>query len=96
MRGFTTVRDLGGPSFALKRAIDEGVVIGPRIYPSGAMITTTGTNGELLRLSGRRNPYPGRLGVVQEAHSPICCWSMAIRWRTSSSSKTPARTSWSP
>src|SRR5260221_14137090 len=33
MRGFTTVRDLGGPVFGLKRAIDEGVMIGPRIYP---------------------------------------------------------------
>jgi len=32
MRGFTTVRDLGGPVFGLKRAIDEGVVVGPRIY----------------------------------------------------------------
>lgn len=39
MRGFTTVRDLGGPSFDLKRAIDEGVIEGPRIFPSGAMIT---------------------------------------------------------
>ena len=39
MRGFTTVRDLGGPVFGLKRAIDEGVTIGPRIYPSGAFIT---------------------------------------------------------
>jgi len=46
MRGFTTVRDLGGPSFALKRAIDEGVVVGPRIYPSGAMITITGGHGD--------------------------------------------------
>ena len=42
MRGFTTVRDLGGPSFALKQAIDEGLAPGPRIYPCGAMITTTG------------------------------------------------------
>ena len=33
MRGFTTVRDCGGPAFGLKRAIDEGVVPGPRIYP---------------------------------------------------------------
>lgn len=41
MRGFTTVRDAGGPSFALKRAIDEGLVKGPRIYPSGAMISQT-------------------------------------------------------
>ena len=33
MRGFTTVRDMGGPAFGLKRAIDEGIVAGPRIYP---------------------------------------------------------------
>ena len=26
----------------------------------------TGTNAELLQLSGPRNPYPGKLGVVQE------------------------------
>ena len=25
----------------------------------------TGTNGELLQLTGKRNPYPGKLGVVQ-------------------------------
>ncbi|HVK40913.1 MAG TPA: amidohydrolase family protein, partial [Phenylobacterium sp.] len=36
MRGFTTVRDMGGPSFSMKRAIDEGAIPGPRIYPSGA------------------------------------------------------------
>ncbi len=32
LRGFTTVRDVGGPAFSLKRAIDEGVVVGPRIF----------------------------------------------------------------
>lgn len=47
MRGFTTVRDLGGPAFALKQAIDQGLVSGPRIYPSGAMITSTGGHGDL-------------------------------------------------
>jgi imidazolonepropionase-like amidohydrolase len=46
MRGFTTVRDLGGPSFGLKRAIDEGLVVGPRIYPSGAVITVTSGHGD--------------------------------------------------
>jgi imidazolonepropionase-like amidohydrolase len=46
MRGFTTVRDVGGPVFGLKRAIDEGVVDGPRIYPSGAMITVTSGHGD--------------------------------------------------
>ena len=46
MRGFTTVRDLGGPVFGLKRAIDEGVMTGPRIYPSGAFISQTSGHGD--------------------------------------------------
>jgi imidazolonepropionase-like amidohydrolase len=51
MRGFTTVRDAGGPAFALKQAIDEGLISGPRIYPSGAMITTTGGHGDFRSLT---------------------------------------------
>ncbi|WP_163132732.1 amidohydrolase family protein [Agarivorans sp. Alg241-V36] len=39
MRGVTTIRDAGGNAFALKKAIDNGVVKGPRIYPSGAVIS---------------------------------------------------------
>jgi len=46
MRGFTTVRDMGGPVFGLKRAIDEGVMVGPRIYPSGAFISQTSGHGD--------------------------------------------------
>jgi imidazolonepropionase-like amidohydrolase len=41
MRGITTVRDMGGAVFGLKQAIDEGLVPGPRIYPSGALISQT-------------------------------------------------------
>lgn len=32
LRGFTTVRDLGGPTFSFKRAIDTGIIAGPRIF----------------------------------------------------------------
>ena len=46
MRGFTTVRDMGGPAFGLKQAIDEGTVVGPRIFPSGAIITITSGHGD--------------------------------------------------
>jgi imidazolonepropionase-like amidohydrolase len=46
LRGFTTIRDTGGASFALKRAIDEGIIEGPRIYPSGAAISQTGGHGD--------------------------------------------------
>ena len=51
MRGFTTVRDLGGPTFGLKRAIDEHTVAGPRIFPSGAVITTTSGHGDFRQLT---------------------------------------------
>ncbi|MCB1045261.1 MAG: amidohydrolase family protein [Acidobacteria bacterium] len=45
-RGFTTVRDAGGthPDFAI--AIDEGLIIGPRLFPSGSMISQTGGHGD--------------------------------------------------
>jgi len=46
MRGFTSVRDAGGPSFGLKRAIDEGILPGPRIWPSGATISQTSGHGD--------------------------------------------------
>lgn len=46
MRGFTSVRDMGGPVFGLRRAIDQGVAAGPRIFPSGAMISQTGGHGD--------------------------------------------------
>jgi imidazolonepropionase-like amidohydrolase len=46
MRGFTSVRDMASPTFGLKRAIDGGLAIGPRIWPSGAMISQTGGHGD--------------------------------------------------
>jgi imidazolonepropionase-like amidohydrolase len=65
MRGFTTVRDLGGPSFGLKRAIDEGLVVGPRIYPSGAMITITGGHGDFRSPSELPRQLGGRLSRME-------------------------------
>jgi imidazolonepropionase-like amidohydrolase len=49
MRGFTSARDMGGPVFGLKRAIDEGLVFGPRIYPSGAMISQTSGHADFRK-----------------------------------------------
>jgi imidazolonepropionase-like amidohydrolase len=46
LRGFTSVRDLGGASFSLQRAINEGYVKGPRIFPSGATISQTSGHGD--------------------------------------------------
>jgi imidazolonepropionase-like amidohydrolase len=76
MRGFTTVRDCGGPVFGLKRAIDEGVTIGPRIYPSGAFISQTSGHGdfrfffELPRRLGGPLSHSELEGVAAIADSP--------------------------
>jgi imidazolonepropionase-like amidohydrolase len=67
LRGFTTVRDVGGPSFALKRAIDEGRFAGPRIYPSGAMISQTSGHGDFrMRTDLPRSPQ-SNLSVAERA-----------------------------
>jgi imidazolonepropionase-like amidohydrolase len=34
--------------------------------PAEALVMATGTNAQLLAMSGKRNPYPGKLGVVEE------------------------------
>ena len=65
MRGFTTVRDLGGPSFGLKQAIDEGLLPGPRIYPSGAMITITGGHGDFRSPSELPRQFGGPLSRME-------------------------------
>jgi Amidohydrolase family len=76
MRGFTTVRDLGGPVFGLKRAIDEGVIVGPRIYPSGAFISQTSGHGdfrfsfEVPRLPGGSLSHSEVVGIAAIADSP--------------------------
>ena len=46
MRGFTTVRDVGGPVFDVKAVIDEGLFVGPRIYAAGSMISQTSGHGD--------------------------------------------------
>jgi imidazolonepropionase-like amidohydrolase len=67
MRGFTSARDLGGPVFGLKLAIDAGVVPGPRIWPAGGMISQSGGHGDFrlpTELPARPGdvPYGDRIG----------------------------------
>ena len=66
LRGFTTVRDVGGPTFGLKQAIDEGIIAGPRIFPSGAMITTTGGHGDFRQLYELPRTIGGTLSRVEQ------------------------------
>jgi imidazolonepropionase-like amidohydrolase len=70
MRGFTTVRDVGGPAFGLKLAADRGVLAGPRIFPAGAMLSQTSGHGDfrmlnaLPRMDGDPADYTERAGVA--------------------------------
>ena len=54
--GFTTVRDGGAWCLGMKRAIDDGTAVGPRLISPGAAITQTGGHGD-FRLPYQNNPF---------------------------------------
>jgi imidazolonepropionase-like amidohydrolase len=45
--GFTSVREVGGLGIYLAGPVHEGLLDGPRIYPAGAILSTTGGHGDL-------------------------------------------------
>ncbi len=61
LRGFTAARDAGGPVFGIKRAIDRGTNVGPRIYPSGAMISQTSGHGDFRLPNDRSRRFGGQM-----------------------------------
>lgn len=66
MRGFTSARDMAGPVFELKRAIDSGRVVGPRIWPSGAMISQTGGHGDFRELAELPRTPTSELSLAEQ------------------------------
>jgi imidazolonepropionase-like amidohydrolase len=50
-RGFTTARDAGGPVNGLRKVVDAGHVDGPRIYPSGPVLSQTGGHFDIRGLN---------------------------------------------
>jgi imidazolonepropionase-like amidohydrolase len=66
MRGFTAVRDMGGPIFPLKQAIDSGKTPGPRIWPSGAIISQTSGHGDFRTPSERSRRFFGKPSRAEE------------------------------
>ena len=74
MDGFTTIRDTCGMDDGLQKLIDQGIVVGPRIYTAGACISPTSGHGE-ARAPNQRKPgtdpsYLEQLGVIEIADSP--------------------------
>ncbi|MDA0671040.1 MAG: amidohydrolase family protein [Proteobacteria bacterium] len=61
LAGFTSVRNLGDggmETISLKKAIDQGLVIGPRIFTSGKTIATTGGHGDPTNGMSKNNYVP--------------------------------------
>ncbi|PLB44124.1 imidazolonepropionase [Aspergillus steynii IBT 23096] len=64
LRGFTTVRDTGGADAALRDAIAEGLITGPRLFIAGKALSQTGGHGDF------RAPYQGDEAKCCGGHSP--------------------------
>ncbi len=60
LRGFTAVRDVGGPIFPLKAAIDQGKIVGPRVWPAGATISQTAGHGDYRTPDERSRRFFGK------------------------------------
>jgi imidazolonepropionase-like amidohydrolase len=78
MAGFTTVRDLGGTgvNIALRNAINNNTIVGPRIFTAGKAIATTGghadpTNGRKKLLMGDPGPEQGVINSPDEARKAV-------------------------
>jgi imidazolonepropionase-like amidohydrolase len=78
LAGFTTVRDLGGTgvNISLRNAINNGTVVGPRIFTAGKAIATTGghadpTNGYRKDLMGDPGPKEGVINSAEEARQAV-------------------------
>ncbi|MGV3765306.1 MAG: amidohydrolase family protein [Chitinophagaceae bacterium] len=66
LRGFTSVRDVGGPIFPLKAAIDQGKLNGPRIWPSGATISQTAGHGDFRTPEERSRRFFGEASRAEK------------------------------
>lgn len=66
LRGFTAVRDLGGPIFSLKRRIDSGGSLGPRVWPSGAVISQTSGHGDFRSPAEPSRRFTGKLSRSEQ------------------------------
>lgn len=65
LRGFTAVRDVGGPIFPLKSLIDAGKVNGPRVWPAGATISQTGGHGDFRTHDEKSRKFFGKVSRAE-------------------------------
>ncbi|CCC11831.1 unnamed protein product [Sordaria macrospora k-hell] len=86
-RGFTTVRDTGGATLALKEALEEGVFPGPRLFICNRALSQTGGHGDLRGAHDHGNQVgccagsAGQLAVVCDG-VPECIRAAREQLRT--------------
>lgn len=68
LRGFTTVRDMGGDTAPVKSLIDRGVFDGPRIFPSQAMISQTSGHADFSFVYDVPHEFGGRSSRTEDIH----------------------------
>lgn len=66
LRGFTSVRDVGGPVWGLKAGIDSGKYSGPRIWPSGPAISQTSGHGDMRLPSEPSRRFSGQMSHAEK------------------------------
>ncbi len=79
MRGFTTVRDLGGADLGLVMAVEEGLIEGPRLIICGKALSQTGGHSDPRDRSETRPLYTGRLGQVGQLCDGVDAVRLAAR-----------------
>ncbi|TDZ27385.1 Uncharacterized protein C8035_v010359 [Colletotrichum spinosum] len=70
-KGFTTVRDTGGATLALKEAIQDGVFPGPRLFIANQALSQTGGHGDRRGAHDRSNPCCGGSGGTSPGLSSV-------------------------
>ncbi|KAI0503257.1 amidohydrolase [Xylaria bambusicola] len=72
-RGYTSLRDVAGYGCELSRAIDDGSIVGPNVYSSGACLSQTAGHGDMFDMpagdmhlnTGLSSVHPGHWGSTQ-------------------------------
>ncbi|KAM0263207.1 hypothetical protein ACHAQJ_001362 [Trichoderma viride] len=67
-RGYTSLRDLGGYGCEIAIAIDEGTIVGPNIYSSGAYLSQTAGHGDIFELPAGDVLLNYGIGQVRAGH----------------------------
>jgi imidazolonepropionase-like amidohydrolase len=77
-RGFTSIRDCGGASLAIKEAVEDGVFPGPRLFIAGYALSQTGGHGDMRGSHDAQLCCGGSLsGISRIVDGPAECYKYA-------------------